>query len=129
MYPPDTYPRTYTLLDTYPPDIYPPGDLPPGHIPPGQIPPRTYTPGHMTPKQISLAQTFETEKKKRSFILGCNLYFFKLFIFHYCALTHSRLTPSFWKCSQGLKDKTPIIDKKAKVPWIILVQKLFQNVD
>ena len=41
---------------------------------------------------------------------------------------HSRLTPSFWKCSQGQKDKTPIIDKKAKVPWIILVRKLFQNV-
>ena len=38
-------------------------------------------------------------------------------------------TPSFWKCSQGLKDKTLTIDKKDKVPWIILVQKLFQNVD
>ena len=31
-------------------------------------------------------------------------------------LTHSRLTPSFWRCSQGLADKTPIIDKKAKHP-------------
>ena len=44
-------------------------------------------------------------------------------------LSHSRLILSFWKCSQGLKDNTPIIDKKAKVPWIILVQKLFQNVE
>ena len=44
-------------------------------------------------------------------------------------LTHSRLIPSFWKCSQGLEGKTPIIDKEAKVPLIILVQKLFQNVD
>ena len=46
-----------------------------------------------------------------------------------CWLTHSRLTPSFRKCSQGLEDKAPIIDKKAKDPWIILVQKLFQSVD
>ena len=52
-----------------------------------------------------------------------------IFIQDLLTLTHSRLTPSFWKCSQGLKDKTPIIDKKANVPWIILVQKLFQNVD
>ena len=48
MYLPDTYPRTYTPLDTYPwthtPGYIPPGHLPPGHLPPGQIPPRTYTP-------------------------------------------------------------------------------------
>ena len=49
MYSPDTYPWTYTLLDTYPPDIYPPGHLPPGHLPPGQIPSRTYTPQRDTP--------------------------------------------------------------------------------
>ena len=48
---------------------------------------------------------------------------------HKGALTHSRLTPSFWKCSQGLEGKTPIIDRKANIPWIILVQKSFQNVD
>ena len=47
----------------------------------------------------------------------------------YCAFTHSRLTPSFERCSQGLADKTPIIDKKAKAPWIMLMQKLFQNID
>ena len=46
-----------------------------------------------------------------------------------CQLTHSRLTPSFWKCSQGLEGKIPIIDEKAKVPCIILVQKVFQNVN
>ena len=43
------------------------------------------------------------------------------------SLTHSRLTPSFWKCSQGLEGKTPIVDQKANVPWIILVQKLFDR--
>ena len=31
-------------------------------------------------------------------------------------LTNSRLTPSFWKCSQRLEGKTPIIDRKANVP-------------
>ena len=31
-------------------------------------------------------------------------------------LTHSRLTPSFSKYSQGLADKIPIIGEKAKGP-------------
>ena len=49
-----------------------------------------------------------------------------------CALmviNRFQANPFIWKCSQGLEGKTPIIDKKTKVLWIILVQKLFQNVD
>ena len=36
---PDTYPRTYTTLDTYPLDNYPLDIYPLGHIPLGHIPP------------------------------------------------------------------------------------------
>ena len=41
--------------------------------------------------------------------------------------TNSWPIPSFWKCSQGLTDKT-IIVKKDQVPWITLVKKLLKNV-
>ena len=55
MYPPDIYPWTYTLLDTYPLDTYPLDIHPLGHITPwtltpGQIPPRTHYPQTYTPR-------------------------------------------------------------------------------
>ena len=46
----------------------------------------------------------------------------------FSALTHSRLTPSFFRCSQGLTDKISIINEKANGTLIILGEKMIQSV-
>ena len=49
------------------------------------------------------------------------LYMIILYFVPYC-LTHSRPTLLFYRNSQRLTDEIPIIDEKAKGPWIILVK-------
>ena len=74
--PPGYVPPRHLPPRHLPPRHLPPGNIPLGHIPPGHIPP-----GQIPPDQTSLAQTFETERKKRLFTLLQLIFFLQSYLF------------------------------------------------